>query len=155
MLDSTKQLMVAIDGHMGNSIAKTWDLSTAKAVMHALESYDLMFFEEPLHYTDPWSYAELCKSTSIPIAGGECLTGLYEWKVFSDIEGFDIGQPDASFTGGMGEFMKIATMLESRGKKNRHPCMGSWRFVYAEHPLWFCLCQHHGTGDSPGLWTIA
>ena len=112
-----KQLMVAIDGHMGNSIAKTWDLSTAKAVMHALESYDLMFFEEPLHYTDPWSYAELCKSTSIPIAGGECLTGLYEWKVFSDIEGFDIGQPDASFTGGMGEFMKIATMLESRGKK--------------------------------------
>ncbi len=112
-----KELKIAVDGHMGNSIAKTWDLSTAKAVMQALEPYDLMFFEEPLHYTDPWGYSELCKSTTIPIAGGECLTGMYEWRVFSDIDGFDIGQPDASFTGGMGEFMKVAAMLESRGKR--------------------------------------
>ena len=29
----------------------------------AVEPFDLFFFEEPLHYTDPWGYAELCRST--------------------------------------------------------------------------------------------
>jgi L-alanine-DL-glutamate epimerase-like enolase superfamily enzyme len=102
---------------MGNSTGYTWDTATAKTVMRALEPFNLLFFEEPLHYTDPWGYAELCRSTLIPIAGGECLTGMYEWRVFSDLDSFDIGQPDASFTGGLGEFMKVAGMLESRGKK--------------------------------------
>jgi len=112
-----KDVIVTMDGHMGNSPGKTWDLPTAKAVMKALEPYDLYFFEEPLHYTDPWAYSELCKSTFIPIAGGECLTGTYEWRVFAEKDSFDIGQPDASFTGGLGEFMKVANLLQSRGKK--------------------------------------
>ncbi|HHW31584.1 MAG TPA: mandelate racemase/muconate lactonizing enzyme family protein [Clostridiaceae bacterium] len=112
-----KDIKIMMDGHMGNNPVKTWDLGIAKAVMKALEPYDLFFFEEPLHYTDPWGYAELCKSTTIPIAGGECLTASYEWRVFVEKDCFDIGQPDASFTGGLGEFMKVAAMLESRGRK--------------------------------------
>jgi L-alanine-DL-glutamate epimerase-like enolase superfamily enzyme len=76
----------------------------------------LFFFEEPLHYTDPWGYKELCKSTSIPIAGGECLTGAYEWKVFVEQDAFDLGQPDSSFIGGLGTFMEVAAMLERKGR---------------------------------------
>ncbi len=106
-----------LDGHMGNSPVRTWDLATARAVVKAVEPYNLFFFEEPLHYTDPWGYAELCKSTPIPIAGGECLTTSYEWRVFVERDCFDIGQPDASFTGGLGEFMKVAALLASRGRK--------------------------------------
>jgi len=112
-----KDVEIMMDGHMGNSPVTTWDLPIAKAVMKALEPYGLFFFEEPLHYTDPWGYSELCKSTTVPIAGGECLTGTYEWRVFAERDAFDIGQPDASFTGGLGEFMKVAAMLESKGKK--------------------------------------
>jgi galactonate dehydratase len=108
---------VMLDGHMGNSPVRTWDLATAKAVARAVEPYNLFFFEEPLHYTDPWGYAELCKGTHVPIAGGECLTTSYEWRNFVERDCFDIGQPDASFTGGLGEFMKVAAMLESRGRK--------------------------------------
>lgn len=112
-----KEVRVMLDGHMGNSAHGTWDLGAAQAVMRAVEPYGLFFFEEPLHYTDPWGYSELCKSTFIPIAGGECLTAAYEWRVFVDGDCFDIGQPDAAFTGGLGEFMKVAAMLESRGRK--------------------------------------
>jgi L-alanine-DL-glutamate epimerase-like enolase superfamily enzyme len=112
-----KNINIMMDGHMGNSPTDTWDLKTASSVMKALEPYDLFFFEEPLHYTDPWGYSELCRSTSIPIAGGECLTASYEWRVFAESDSFDIGQPDAAFTGGIGEFIKIAAMFESRGKK--------------------------------------
>lgn len=112
-----KEVRVMLDGHMGNNETGSWNLGTAQSVCKALEPYNLFFFEEPLHYTDPWGYSELCKSTSIAIAGGECLTAMYEWRVFAERDCFDIGQPDASFTGGLGEFMKIAAMLESRGRQ--------------------------------------
>lgn len=108
---------IMLDGHMGNSPSRTWDLETALAVMEAVEPFSLFFFEEPLHYTQPRDYAELCRQSAVPIAGGECLTAAYEWRVFADCDAFDIGQPDASFTGGLGEFMKVAAMLERRGRK--------------------------------------
>ncbi len=108
---------IMLDGHMGNSPSRTWDRETALAVVTALEPYDLFFFEEPLHYTDPEGYADLCRNTSVPIAGGECLTAAYEWRVFVEEDAFDIGQPDASFTGGLGEFLKVAAMLQKRDRK--------------------------------------
>ena len=111
-----KDVHVMLDGHMGNSPDFTWDVEIATAVARALEPYNLFFFEEPLHYTDPWGYAELCRATSMPIAGGECLTATYEWRVFSECDSFDIAQPDASYTGGLGEFLKVAKMFNERGK---------------------------------------
>jgi len=111
-----KSAFVMLDGHMANNPSGSWSLDTALTVAKAVEPYDLFFFEEPLPYTDPWGYAELCRSTSVPIAGGECLTAAYEWRVFAERDAFDIGQPDASFTGGLGEFLKVASMLEARGR---------------------------------------
>jgi L-alanine-DL-glutamate epimerase-like enolase superfamily enzyme len=81
-----------------------------------VEPYDLFFLEEPLAYTDPWGYADLCRTTKTLIAGGECLTGVYEWRVFLEQDCFDIAQPDASFSGGLGEFAKIAAMFAARGR---------------------------------------
>ncbi len=112
-----REVKIALDGHMGNNPEATWDLGTAQAVVQAVEPYDLFFFEEPLHYTDPWAYAELCRSTAVPIAGGECLTAKYEWRVFSERDAFDIGQPDAAWTGGFGECLAVAHMLDARGRK--------------------------------------
>ena len=109
---------VMLDGHMGNApTGVAWSLDVAKAVASALEPFNLVFFEEPLAYTDPWGYAELCRATSMPIAGGECLTATYEWRVFADQDSFDIGQPDASFTGGLGVVMEVADMLAKRGRQ--------------------------------------
>ena len=106
-----------MDAHMGNNHRATWTLDIASAVARALEPYDLYFFEEPLHYTDPWGYAELCRATKTPIAGGECLTATYEWRVFAEQDCFDIAQPDASFTGGLSEFLNVARMMNERGRK--------------------------------------
>jgi galactonate dehydratase len=112
-----KDAWLAMDAHMGNNHVTTWSLEIATAVARALEPFHPVFLEEPLHYTDPWGYAELCKATETPIAGGECLTAAYEWRVFAEQDSFDIGQPDASFTGGLGEFVTVAKMLEKRGRK--------------------------------------
>lgn len=105
---------IAMDGHMDNNSGNTWDVPTARAVLHALEPFDLLFFEEPLPYTDPWGYGELNRSTSIPIAGGECLTTFEEFRQFADLGGFSIAQPDAAWSGGLNEFMRIARMFDSR-----------------------------------------
>lgn len=106
-----------MDAHMGNNHTFTWTVEIAIAVAKALEPFNLFFLEEPLHYTDPWGYAELCRATTTPIAGGECLTASYEWRVFAEQDSFDIGQPDASFTGGLTEFIKVSQMMEKRGRK--------------------------------------
>jgi galactonate dehydratase len=108
---------VMLDAHMGNSPTATWELPTALAVAKALEPFNLIFLEEPLHYTNPEGYAELCRQTKTTIAGGECLTGDYEWRMYVERDCFDLGQPDASFTGSLSQFMTIAKMLEKRDRK--------------------------------------
>lgn len=105
-----------LDGHMGNSSTHTWDTMTAIKVAQACEDFDLFFLEEPLHYTDPWGYAELCANTTVPVAGGECLTADYEWRVFIERDCFDIGQPDAGFMGGLGQFMAVANRFAERDR---------------------------------------
>lgn len=112
-----------IDGHMGNAPTGLWDLETATAVMKAVEPFNLLFFEEPLHYANIEGYENLCKSTKVPIAGGECLTGISEWNTFIERNCFDIGQPDASFTGGLSLVVEIAARL---AEKKRPIATHSW-----------------------------
>lgn len=107
---------VMMDAHMGNAPTGQWSLQTATAVLKALEPYKLVFFEEPLPYTDPEGYAVLCQATKVPVAGGECLTGLTEWRNFIEKDCFDIGQPDASFTGGLSTVVEVADMLAARNR---------------------------------------
>lgn len=109
-------IWLMLDAHMGNS-PETWGLETAMAVAKSLEPFNLLFLEEPLHYTRPDLYSELCRNTRTPIAGGECLTAVCEWQTFIENNSFDIGQPDASFMSGMDQFMKVAAMFHQRGKK--------------------------------------
>ena len=120
-------LTVCLDGHMDNHHRgdDTWTLDTAKAVANAVEPFGLFFFEEPLRYVEPDGYAELCRSTEVPIAGGECLTTYEEWKNFADKDTFDIAQPDASFVGGMNVFMKIADLFDQRERKIATHCWGA------------------------------
>ena len=110
-------LWLLFDAHMGNSPTLTWGLETATAVARALEPYALFCLEEPLHYTRPDLYAELRRNTKTIIAGGECLTAVCEWQTFIEQDSFGIGQPDASFTAGLDQFMQVASRLAQRGQK--------------------------------------
>jgi galactonate dehydratase len=112
-----------IDGHMGNNHVTTWTLEIATAVAKAIEPSRVFFFEEPLHYSKRSGYTELCQTVDVPIAGGECLTAACEWQVFVEHDCFDIGQPDASFAGGLSEFLVIAKMLAD---KNRLVATHAW-----------------------------
>ncbi len=112
-----RELQIMLDGHMGNSPTEVWRFDTAQAVLNALEPFELLFFEEPLHYTDVDGYSQLCLSSKTPVAGGETLTGVAEWQTFIDRNCFDIGQPDASFTGGMIVTLEVARLLATQDRQ--------------------------------------
>lgn len=136
-----KEVLMMMDGHMGNwaDMETIWTLDTAKAVMKVCEEHNLFFFEEPLHYTDPWGYSELCKSTTVTIAGGECLAGAAEWKLYIEKGCFDMGQPDASYVGGFGQFMKIAHLFEGQNRRiATHSWAGGGGFMQNIHAAFAC-----------------
>lgn len=112
-----EDLWLMLDAHMGNSPGlNAWSIETATTVAKVLEPYNLFFLEEPLHYTRPDLYAELCRRTTTTIAGGECLTAVCEWETFIKENSFDMGQPDASFTAGLDQFMQVAYLLAKQGR---------------------------------------
>lgn len=111
------EIALAIDGHMDNlpEHCPIWNESTAATVLKALENCNILFFEEPLPYTDVKAYASLRTRSTVPVAGGECLTSLEEWRDWLDNDPFDLPQLDASFMGGPTVFVKIARLCELKG----------------------------------------
>ena len=94
----------------------TWNEAMAAAVVQALAPYAVGFFEEPLPYTDRRPYQSLRKRSTIPVAGGECLTSLEEWRDWMLVDpAFDLAQVDAAFMGGLMNFIKIAHLCELHG----------------------------------------
>ena len=119
-----KDFTVCLDGHMSNVENRDaeWDVGTAKAVLRALEPYDIFFYEEPLHYNNLEGYAEVCRSTAIEVAGGEGLTTREEFARYAEARAFDIAQPDAAYIG-------IAAMIDVAGMfaaQHRRVATHSW-----------------------------
>lgn len=105
---------LATDGH-AVQVREPWSRSTALDLAKALEEFDLLFFEEPLRYDDPDGYADLRRRTHVPIAGGECLTGVAEFRDWLAKGALDFVQPDATHVGGVGVCRDVARLAEQRG----------------------------------------
>ena len=114
-----RDFVMCMDAHMDNMHVdglKPWDVDTARTVLKAVEPYDLFFYEEPLDYDQPEGYAELCRSTSIDVAGGECLTTPKEFSLWAKHKALDIVQPDAAFIG-ITPFIEVANMFHAQGSR--------------------------------------
>lgn len=106
---------ILLDGHMGGRSGNNgWTVEIALAVMTALAPYRIGFFEEPLPYTDPDSYAELTRRSPVPIAGGEQLSSYAEFAIWMNRDAFHIAQPDASWIS-MTEFRQVDELAQERG----------------------------------------
>ncbi len=106
------EVELAIDSH-AVQVRESWSPSDALAIARAVEGSDLLFYEEPLRYDDPEGYAALRRGTRVPIAGGECLTGVDEFRRWIGMGALDHAQPDASHVGGIGACRTIARMAEA------------------------------------------
>ena len=100
-------------GHGGH---RTWGFPTALAVARELERMKVRWLEEPLPRHDYDGLRRLRdKLDTLPIAGGEDNHGLHEFKLLIDQGCYDILQPDALLSEGVGQMRKVAALAEASG----------------------------------------
>lgn len=87
--------------------------SSAIRLAKRLETYDPLWFEEPVPPGQEAAMAEVARATSIPIATGERLTTKYEFQRVLQMGAASILQMNVARVGGLLEAKKIAGMAES------------------------------------------
>lgn len=90
-----------------------YDSALAIQVGHALEDLDLTFFEEPVQPEDEEGMARVADKVNIPIAAGERLTRLQEFKRLFEKRAIAIAQPDLAHCHGFNEGVKVAHLAEA------------------------------------------
>lgn len=90
-------------------------LSRAEATRraHMLEQMDIAWFEEPLPADDVLEHVALAASTSVPIAVGESMYSISQFKDYLVSGGASIVQVDVARIGGITPWMKVAHMAEA------------------------------------------
>ena len=89
--------------------------SRAEATRRArvLEEFDIAWFEEPLPADDVLEHVRLAASTSVPIAVGESMYSISQFKDYLTLGGASIVQVDVARIGGITPWLKVAHMAEA------------------------------------------
>lgn len=96
--------------------APLWDLERAKRFSDLCADQDVAWIEEPLAMDAYDDLSELTRYSRVPIAGGELHTGAYpELKMMIERRCYSIFQPDAMFTGGIDQTMRIIRLCRDKG----------------------------------------
>jgi galactonate dehydratase len=102
-----------------------WDLPAAIKIARALEEFEPYWFEDPVKADDLGALAEFARSTRVPVAASETLSGRFAFKELMEREAAGIAMLDISWCGGIGEAKKIATMVEAyKLPVTPHDCTG-------------------------------
>lgn len=90
-------------------------MTSAEAVRRAAayESVGLGWFEEPLPADDVSGHVRLAAATSIPIAVGESMYSLGQFRDYLQREAAHIVQPDVARIGGITPWLKVAHLAEA------------------------------------------
>lgn len=91
--------------------------SRAEATRRArmLEAFDIAWLEEPMPADNVLEHARLAATTSVPIAVGESLYSISQFKDYLTSGGASIVQVDVARIGGITPWMKVAHMAEAFG----------------------------------------
>ncbi|MEP1610780.1 MAG: mandelate racemase/muconate lactonizing enzyme family protein [Roseobacter sp.] len=78
-----------------------------------LEQYDISWFEEPMPADDIAAHVELARRTSVPIAVGESMYSLSQFKDYLQAGAASIVQVDVARIGGITPWLKVAHLAEA------------------------------------------
>jgi L-alanine-DL-glutamate epimerase-like enolase superfamily enzyme len=104
-------------GTPGSEDDLVWGYERALATCRALAPLGVVWLEEPLARYDVDSLRRLTAASDVPIAGGENNVGLHEFRWLIDQDCYDVVQPDAAVSGGLGALRKLAAYAELRHKQ--------------------------------------
>ena len=118
-IDTDVENVTAVRKAIGNEMQlmidanHAFELREARILVDKLKDLDIFWFEEPLPNEDYDGYAELRKTSSIPIAGGECEYLKYGALEMLSKRCVDIFQPDTGACGGITEVKKMMAIANA------------------------------------------
>jgi len=92
-----------------------WDLKTAIVWGRRLEQFDIAWLEEPMHPFDVRAHAELARALDVPIAVGETIYTLHDFREYVDQKAVDIIQADVTKLSGIEEWLDVAALGRAFG----------------------------------------
>ncbi|MCC2653114.1 MAG: uroporphyrinogen decarboxylase [Microvirga sp.] len=90
-----------------------WSVDGAIRAARALQPFDLTWLEEPTIPDDPAGHTRIVREGGLPIAAGENLRTLWEFKLYVAGGAVTYPEPDVTNCGGVTPFMKIAHLAEA------------------------------------------
>lgn len=90
-----------------------WSIDGAVRAARALQPFDLTWLEEPTIPDDPAGHARIVREGGLPVAAGENLRTLWEFKLYVAAGAVTYPEPDVTNCGGVTPFMKIAHLAEA------------------------------------------
>ena len=87
-----------------------WDLPHATRVGERLSDFDIIWFEEPMWHHDVSGHAQLARRITTPIALGELLYTVDDFRHFIEAGAVHFIQVDAVRIGGVTQWWKVADM---------------------------------------------
>ncbi|MFK3706926.1 D-galactarolactone cycloisomerase [Raoultella sp. BIGb0138] len=82
---------------------------------HAIEKYDISWFEEPILPDDTTAYHQLKLQFPMKLAAGESEFTRFGFRRFLEADCVDISQPDVAACGGISEILNIAALSTTYG----------------------------------------
>jgi L-alanine-DL-glutamate epimerase-like enolase superfamily enzyme len=105
------------------AVGDAWDVMTDanqgfavdEAIRRArrFEPFDIAWFEEPVHADDVQSHRRLSAATTIPVAVGESIYSISQFKDYLTSGACSIVQTDVARIGGITPWLKVAHMAEA------------------------------------------
>ena len=85
----------------------------AIALAEQLIEFNPLFFEDPIQIDSIKSQAEIAKRTTLPLANGERMHNIWEFREMFEMGGSQYARPDLGLGGGITHVKKIAAIAES------------------------------------------
>ncbi|WUR84824.1 mandelate racemase/muconate lactonizing enzyme family protein [Streptomyces phaeochromogenes] len=99
--------------HIMTDANQSQTASSVLRLVAALEPYDPYWLEEPLPADDISGHARLAGATRIPVAVGESMYSLMQFRSYLEAGAASVVQVDAARIGGITPWLKVAHLAES------------------------------------------
>lgn len=119
LLSEDVERVAAMRRHLGDGFPlmadanMKWSADQAVRAARAFASYDLTWLEEPVVPEDVAGHARVVREGGVPVASGENLRSLWEFRQLITAAGVTYPEPDVTNCGGITAFMKIAHLAEA------------------------------------------
>jgi D-galactarolactone cycloisomerase len=150
--EADARILTELRRELGNTVALMIDINkgynrrTARDLVRLCEPLGLQWIEEPLEPGDVTGYQGLSQASTIPIACGESLSRISDFKRFMAGRAVEVIQPDIYLCGGLTGAMQIASIAEHCGIPYVPHVFGAVINFRASLQLAAVLPAHHAPG---------